>query len=156
MAETPVIEEIFDYYSKLKDKQSQENIVSMLREIQEAEGFISPEMKVRAANALDVKEAVLTVILKMYSDLKTADYKHTVTVCKGPRCSAKNAGIYEACLRVLKPDKNGISSDGRIRLCTSGCLKLCKSSPNILVDGKAMTGVDAKSIPALIKSLQKC
>lgn len=156
MAENPVIEEIFDYYGKLSDKQSQENIVSMLREIQEAEGFISPEIKARAAKTLEVKASVLTVILKMYSDLKTADYKHTITVCQGPRCSAKNSGIYEAFLRQLKPDKNSISSDGQIRLRTSGCLKLCKNAPNILVDGKAVTGVAAKDIPALVKSLQNC
>ena len=65
-----VIEEIFTYYTGLKDKKSQENVTAMLREIQEEEGFISPDMRIRVADALEIKEAVINVILKMCPDFK--------------------------------------------------------------------------------------
>ena len=46
------IREIIDYYSKQRNPQEQENIVAMLREIQEAEGCITMKVQEEAAEAL--------------------------------------------------------------------------------------------------------
>ena len=39
------IEEIFAYYGKQRDKSSQEMVIALLRELQEAEGCITPEFE---------------------------------------------------------------------------------------------------------------
>ena len=39
------IKEIFSYYGSQSDKGTQEMVVSLLRELQEAEGCITPELK---------------------------------------------------------------------------------------------------------------
>lgn len=149
-----VLEEIFDYYTSLKDKGSQENIAAMLREIQDAEGFISPDMKAKAASALEVKISVLDVILKMYPDLKTAGYTHTITLCTGQRCGTKGGGdILAAVTRLLKPDSCGISADGRFFVKKQNCLKQCRTSPNMLIDGKLYNHLTPESAVALIKKL---
>lgn len=149
-----VIEEIFTYYTGLKDKKSQENVTAMLREIQEEEGFISPDMRIRIADALEIKETVINVILKMCPDLKTADYSHTITLCSGARCGAKDgAEIIAAIKAFLNPDKLGISADKKFRLKTQNCLKQCKTSPNMMIDGQLYTHLTPKSAVAIIKNL---
>lgn len=148
------LEEIFDYYTNLKDKGCQENIAAMLREIQEAEGFISPDMKIKAAAALEVKISVLDVILKMYPDLKTAAYAHTITLCTGARCAKKGgADILTAVISLLKPDLCGISADGRFFIKKQNCLKQCRTSPNMIIDGKLYSGLTPESAVTLIKNL---
>lgn len=149
------LEEIFNYYTGLKDKGSQENIAAMLREIQEIEGFISPEVKTMVANALDIKESILNVILKMYPDLKTANYRHTITLCTGERCAMKGGGaVISAVTALLKPDASGISADGCIRLKKQNCLKQCKTSPNMLIDGQVYTRLTPEKAEALIRALR--
>ena len=66
------IREIIDYYSGQRNPQEQENIVAMLREIQETEGCISMNVQEEAAEALGVKPSVLSCIIKRYPSLKEA------------------------------------------------------------------------------------
>lgn len=148
-----VIDEILTYYTGLKDN-SQENITAMLREIQEAEGFISADMKAHIALTLDINVSVLNVILKMCPDLKTANYSHTITLCCGARCGSKDgAAIITAVKALLKPDNLGISADKKFRLKTQNCLKQCKTSPNMIIDGQLYTHLTAQSAVALIQKL---
>ncbi len=84
------LEEIFSYYNSIRKPVQQEDVVNMLREIQELYGFISPEMKQRVADTLEIKESVLTCLIKRFPGLKEADYQHVVTVCSGERCGKKN------------------------------------------------------------------
>ena len=85
------IREIIDYYSKQRNPQEQENIVAMLREIQEAEGCITVKVQETAAEALGVKRSVLSCIIKRYPSLKEADYAHEVVLCTGKSCQCKNS-----------------------------------------------------------------
>ena len=41
------IEEIFSYYGRQRDKNSQEMIVALLRELQEVSGCMTPDLKCR-------------------------------------------------------------------------------------------------------------
>lgn len=50
------IEEIFAYYGKQRDKSSQEMVIALLRELQEAEGCITPELKVRVIETTEITD----------------------------------------------------------------------------------------------------
>ena len=50
------IEEIFAYYGKQQDKSSQEMVIALLRELQEAEGCITPELKVRVIETTEITD----------------------------------------------------------------------------------------------------
>lgn len=86
----------------------------MLREIQEVCGFVSPEMKQRAAETLGVKEAVLT-------------------------CVSGNPML---------------SKNGKILLKSQICLKQCRTSPNLMIDGKVYGHVKPEEIPELLSFLK--
>ena len=85
------IREIIDYYNKQRNPQEQENIVAMLREIQEAEGCITMKVQEEAAEALGVKPSVLSCIIKRYPSLKEADYAHEMVLCTGKSYQCKNS-----------------------------------------------------------------
>ena len=60
------IEEIFAYYGKQRDKSSQEMVIALLRELQEAEGCITPELKVRVIETTEITDKFLNCLIKMY------------------------------------------------------------------------------------------
>lgn len=66
------IREILDYYGGREDRASQETVVEMLRELQDAQGFLSPGILAAAAETAGVKESTVRAILKRCPSLKTA------------------------------------------------------------------------------------
>ncbi len=139
------LETIFSYYDSVDKPAPQEEIVNLLREIQEVCGFISPEMKQRAADTLGVKEVVLTCLIRRFPSLKEADYKHTVTVCTGERCGRKQG------MEVYQAVKRELSTCGvQVLLKTQNCLKQCRTAPNLMIAGKLYRQVKPEDIPELL------
>lgn len=154
MTEKEKLNEILEYYGGLLDRQSQEQLVAMLREIQELFGFVPAWAKERAAEAAGVKVSTLDCIIRLYPSIKGADYRHTVTVCSGARCQAKGGEeILRAVKRELGITKGNLSADGRTYLKIQNCLKQCRTSPNLMIDGKLYSGVTAEQIPGLLGTL---
>ena len=148
------ISEILSYYAGREDKKEQETIASMLRELQEVCGGISPGLQERAASAADVKVSVIRYLVRMYSGLKETPYEHTVTVCTGERCRNKGgAAVLQAVRKELGIKKDDISQDGKVFLKTRGCLRNCGSSPNIIIDGELYPGVKPEKVPEILKKM---
>lgn len=150
-------EEIFSYYNKMDKPVPQEEVVNMLREIQELYGFISPEMKQHAAKALGVKEGLLTCLIRRFPSLREAGYQHTIKICTGERCGRKQGmEILRTVKRELQIDeecslgKPMLSKDGKWLLKTQNCLKQCRTSPNLMIDGKVYRQVKAEDVYGLL------
>lgn len=151
--EDQALSEIFSYYSSMTSPSSQENIVSMLREIQELCGFISDEHKQLASEAAGVGTQVIDCIMKLYKSLKPAPYKHRITVCTGAAC--KSHKKQEKLLEHLKkelgikgqiPGTGALSADKRVLLETRSCLKRCRTAPNVMIDGELAEKAEEKWI----------
>lgn len=67
------IEEIFAYYGKQRDKSSQEMVIALLRELQEAEGCITPELKVRVIETTEITDKFLNCLIKNVSEYKRGE-----------------------------------------------------------------------------------
>lgn len=146
------IREIIDYYSKQRNPKEQENIVAMLREIQEIEGCISTKVQEEAAKALEVKPSVLSCIIKRYPSLKEAEYFHEVVLCTGRSCQSKGSmEILELVKQKFGITKDGVSADGSFHLTTRNCLKQCRTSPNMLLDGKLYTNLTKEKVLSLLE-----
>ena len=145
--------EILSYYSSMTSPSSQENIVSMLREIQELYGYISSEHQSLAAEAAGVGQTVIGCIMKLYKTLKPAPYQHRITVCTGAACQShkKQEKLLESLKKELGirgkiPSSGALSADRRILLETRSCLKQCRTAPNVMVDGKLVEKTDGGEI----------
>lgn len=147
------IEEIISYYQK--QPQEQENYRAMLEELQDVLGFLPQSVLERAARALEIKVTVLNCLVKFSSALKLAPYQHKIVACTGERCGNKN-GLYllNKLKQELKIDKNGLSEDKKILLSTQNCLKHCKTSPNIMIDGELYTHMTEERIMELLNNLR--
>ena len=137
-----MIEEIFDYYSSCADRGTQEQLVAMMREIQEIFGYLPPDLKER--------------VIRMHPSIKSVNYRHVVTVCTGPRCGAKGGAGYAALVREkLEIGKDGISRDGQFCLRTQNCMKHCKTGPNMMIDGQVYGGLTPEKIEQIFEKIKK-
>ena len=150
------IEEIFSYYESQKDKGTQEMVVSLLRELQEVEGCITPNLKERVIETTGITEKFLAVIMKMYPSIKESGNLHEIIVCTGERCGNKDSfQILQKIKKDLEIGKDGTSKDGKYVLRTRNCLKQCRTSPNILIDGDLYSGECVKDIKSLLKNIDR-
>lgn len=149
------IEEIFSYYDSQQDKGSQDRVVELLRELQEVGGCITQELKQRVMETTGVSESFLQCLIKLYPSLKEVRCSHEIIACTGERCGKKDGWkILEQLRKELKPDKNGISADGAFELRTRNCLKQCRTSPNILIDGRLYSGEKLRDISKLLQEIR--
>ncbi len=146
------VSEILEWHSGREDRSSQETIVEMLREIQEICGFLSEDIQQKAADVSGVSLSVIKTLIRFCPDLKSAGYRHVLTVCTGERCQKKqSAAVLEAVRRELRVGKNGLSADGSVLVNTRNCLKHCKTAPNLLLDGEHFGGMRPEEIPGWIE-----
>ena len=144
--------EILDYYRGLPERSSQEAIVEM-------EGFGQKSydnLVASVAKAADttlpreaagVRDSMVQAICKRYPSLKTAPYNHEIILCTGRNCVSKGSlTVMDELKKRLGVGKNGISEDGTVCLKTRNCLKNCRKAPNVMVDGRLCSGLDAEGI----------
>jgi len=146
------IDSIFAYYAGQRDKQDQPVIVEMLKELQEANGFLTEALKERAAETAGVSLSFINLLVKTYPSLKAAACSHVITVCSGERCGKKCGGELAAVIRKeLQVGKNGISKDGTCLVKNQNCLKQCRTSPNFMVDGVLYSNVRPEQARELLR-----
>ncbi len=146
--------EILEYYSHRPDPSQQDNIVAMLREIQDLLGCIPQGVQQQAAEAVGTKQSVISLLVRRFPSLKEAPYQHRITVCSGQRCSGKGAAqLLQALQQTLQVDAQGLSKDGRILLTTQNCLKQCTKGPNLLLNGTLHSAMTPEKAKQLVQSL---
>lgn len=149
------IQEIMEYYTKEGETISQEDLVNMLREIQEVKGCIPAAVQKQVAEAAKVKETFLAALIKRYPSLKAENYRHEIQICVGAGCSAK--GSYNL-LKILEKKWNirqgEVSEGGRFYLRTSGCMKQCVKGPNMMIDKTVYHQVTEKSLGEILEKYQ--
>ena len=172
------VEEIIEYYAGERNPKEQENLVAMLREIQEVEGYIPREVQEMAAEKIGIKTTVLSCIISFLS-VKIASYISTDfgaqlrnqvfsrvqefsavemdkfgTASLVTRSGCKGGPeIIEAVKRELKIGKDGMSANKKVHVVTRNCLKQCKTSPNMLVDGKLYSGLTVEKALEIVRKL---
>lgn len=147
------IEEIISYYQK--QPQEQESYRAMLEELQEILGFLSQSVLERAAKALGIKVTVLNCLVKFSSTLKLAPYQHKIVACTGERCGKKDSlSLLQLLKDELKTDKDGLSYDKKTLLVTQNCLKNCKTSPNLMIDGEICPHMTKERLMGILNNLK--
>ena len=146
------LEHIFAYYAGQRDKKDQDVIVQMLREVQDVNGFLTNDLKERAAQTAEVPLSLINLLIRTYPSLKEASYTHVITVCSGECCAKKNGRLIADLIRKeLNIGKNNLSADGTCLLKTQNCLKQCRTSANFIVDDALYSNVKPENVPNILK-----
>lgn len=149
------LDEIFTYYSGQKDRHTQEMVVALLREIQEVQGCVDAKAREKVLEITGVGEGFLKTILRLHPSIKEAANLHEIVACTGERCGKKNGiEILGNLRKELGIVKDGISSDGQFYLKTQNCLKQCKTSPNLMIDGVLYSGEQLKNLKKLLNEVK--
>lgn len=140
-------QEIIEYYEAQRDAGSQDNIVALLREVQDVYGYIPTEKTAAMAERLGIKEAVILKLIKLYPSFKKAPYSHWITVCTGTRCAEKGASaVFEAVMKAVEA-----KGSGSFKIVMKECLKRCGTAPNLMVDGDSYGNVKPEDIASILE-----
>lgn len=147
-----ILQEIFTYYEGGQDISSYDNLLSMLREIQDAEGCISVEVRRAISERFSVKSSYLDAIIKRYPSLKAQPSRFEIKVCTDARCSANHsADLLKELETLLHIQKGQATKDGLFSLNTCQCLHNCRKGPNITVNGTLYQGVDKQMLAEILR-----
>lgn len=145
---------VIEYYRSNRDK-SQEALVACLKEIQQIYGCVPIAAQRLVCEIFEAKPTLVSAIIKRYPSLKEASVQHELTICMGTNCmrqgSQKGLRLAE---QQLRAKANGNPVKG-IQLRTCQCLRQCKTSPNLLIDGTLHTSVEPEQLKQFIKDLNK-
>lgn len=133
------LDEIRSYYCSQPDATNQENLVAMLREIQDLLGCIPADIQEDIADALGLKAIVIRQLIKLFPSLTSAPRRHKITVCTGPACSADQSDLLLDALRQAIHGKP-------FTFTTKSCLKQCRTAPNLKIDEDFFASVQPEDI----------
>lgn len=113
-----------------------ENLIHVLRRIQETVGFISPESEAFVADRLGVSISRVHGVVTFYHLFYTTPRGvHTVRLCQGTACHVAGADRILAALQTrlgIAPGET--TEDLTVTLETVACLGACALSPVMVVD----------------------
>ena len=114
-----------------------EQLIPLLQEIQEAEGYVSAEAMVVAA-ALAMPVSRVYGVATFYNQFRFAPLgEHVIEVCRGTACHVKQSlALAQHLKRRLKLREDGNSADGRYTVLRVACLGACSLAPVIRLDGE--------------------
>lgn len=138
------LNQIICYYASQPHPGNQENLVALLREVQELLGCIPVDVQEDISAALSLKPIVIRQLIKLFPSLTSAPRRHKITVCTGPACGAARSELLLDTLREAIRDKPFI-------LTVKNCLKQCRTAPNVRIGDDLYPSVKPEEIPDILK-----
>lgn len=136
------MDEIIEYYKKLGAPSDQQAVISLLREVQSANGGSIPSWAVETiAEKLGAKPGLLLALIRRIPSLRTGE-GHLLELCAGPNCG-KHTFLLAAAEKMVAGRKD-------VTLKTIPCQRLCGKGPNIRFDGKLYHKADETLLRQLL------
>ena len=133
-----------------------EYLVSAMQDIQEKEGYISPEAVKEASEYFSLSKADIYSVVSFYAQFKfKKPGKHIIRVCKGTACHVRGSGsLLSALEERLKIKEGETTQDGLISLERVACLGACALAPAIVVDDKVHARITLPDLEKILKELK--
>lgn len=128
----------------------------VLNSVQDAIGYISPEMQVYVAEKLGEPISRIHGVVSFYSFFTTTPRgKHTIKFCVGTACYVAGIDqIVEKAKQILEIEPGETTEDGLITLELCRCVGACSQAPVIVVDEEVQGRVKANRFPKTIQNLK--
>ena len=112
------------------------DIIPLLQESQEAEGYISPQTVNRISRITRHSESEIFGVASFYSQFRfTPPGRHSIRVCLGTACHVQGGYVLtDAAGRELGIAPGETTRDGRFDLRRVACLGCCALAPVVQVD----------------------
>jgi [NiFe] hydrogenase diaphorase moiety large subunit len=133
-------------------------LVQILREVQDANGWLPPEALTFLAAALSVPRAHVAGVASFYSFFYTQPvgrYRILWSDNVTDRMLG-SAELMEQMCRALWVEPGKVSEDGLVSVTTASCTGMCDQGPALLVNGWAVTGMSAARVEQIVPLVREC
>ncbi|WP_024302656.1 formate dehydrogenase subunit gamma [Pseudogulbenkiania sp. MAI-1] len=132
-------------------------LLPILHDVQDALGFIPDWAVADIAKALNQSRAEVHGVITFYHHFRTTPpARHTLQICQAEACQSRGSRELTAhAKQVLGCSLHGRSADQRIGLEPVYCLGLCSTGPNIQLNDKMVSRVDAAKLDRLLASVKE-
>lgn len=134
-----------------------EELIEVLQDLQERNGYLSEENLKKVSSALDVPLIEVFRVANFYKAFKlTPSGKYLITVCSGTACHVRgSAAVVEEALAKLEVELGATTVDRLFTVETVNCVGACALGPVIIVNGKYYDHMNPANMSDLIESLSR-
>lgn len=127
-------------------------LLPILHAIQEALGYIPPEIVGNVAAGLNLSRAEVHGVISFYHYFRhTPPGRHVVQICRAEACqSMQGERTEEHACRSLGVDFGGTTADGQFSLDAVYCLGNCAAAPSAMIDGSLYGRVTPERLDELL------
>lgn len=130
----------------------QENLIPILQEIQEEDGFLSENAVVEVGKYLKLPTSKIFGVATFYNQFRfEKPGKYHIQVCRGTACHVLgSATVLEELEKQLKAKAGETTRDGLFSLEVVACIGACGLAPVICINGNFHAKVTPESIKAIL------
>jgi len=134
---------------------SRENLIPILQEIQERQGYLSEDALGTLAATSGISESEIYGVATFYAQFRfRPPAEHTIHVCQGTACHVRGGHQllfdFEERLEIKAGEMTPDQKFGLERVACVGC---CALAPVVLVDGQVRAGMKPKAVRGLLSQL---
>ena len=147
------LERVMQRYSEPK----RENLIPMLQDVQEIQGYISREAVMLIGQHLKLPASKIYGVATFYNQFRfNKPGRYHIQLCRGTACHVKGSiNLLDALQRELKVKAGQTTRDGLFSIEIVSCLGVCGLAPVICINGEFHANVSSDDIKKLLKNLRK-
>mgnify|MGYP000933840744 CR=1 FL=1 len=128
------------------------NLIPILQEVQEKEGYLSAESISELSSYLGISENDIYSVASFYSQFRfIKPGLHTIRVCQGTACHVRGAArVLETVERELKIKPGQTTPDGKYSLETVACIGACALAPTMIIDSEVQRNMTPQKVTDLL------
>lgn len=131
-----------------------DNLIPILQDIQNVEGFLSKESIVEVGSYLNMPSSKIFGVATFYNQFRfQPNGKYHIQVCRGTACHVLgSATVLQEMEKQLKVKAGETTRDGLFSIEVVACIGACGLAPVISVNGEFYAKVNANSLAEIIET----
>jgi NADH:ubiquinone oxidoreductase subunit E len=146
-----------DMILEAKADAGKDQLIPILQEIQNREGFLSESSVVKVGRHLSMPASKIYGVATFYNQFRFEPLgKYHIQVCRGTACHVLgSATVLQKLEETLKIKAGQTSRDGLFSIEVVACIGACGLAPVICINGEFHAKVDAAGIDGIIENCRK-
>jgi len=131
-----------------------DNLIPILQDIQNEEGFLSKESIVEVSSFLNIPTSKIFGVATFYNQFRfQPNGKYHIQVCRGTACHVLgSATVLQELEKLLKIKAGSTSRDGLFSVEVVACIGACGLAPVVSINGEFFAKVTAASLAEIVES----
>jgi len=136
-----------------KTEEEKENLIFLLQQVQEEEGYVSQEAMRNISQKLRLPLSEIYGVATFYSQFRLKPRgENIIRVCQGTACHVLGGKrILEVVAEELKVEVNDTTEDGRFTLETVACLGSCSLAPVMVINEETYGRLTPETVKNILR-----